>query len=519
MNIIDRNQRLYVAQQGEKVRRGQISRREFLRRAALAGFGFSAAGMMRLSTASATGVPAYTARRLQTDAGKPQFSEAQLNWLKEVGGKYRGQTVRIASESTAPSQIISSLATDKSDPNSFSNLTGIEVVWEQQPLDQVLSKITQDTATENASNDIYYLDQAWVGRFVEDTIDPKSLIDNTSLETNMPDYNFEDFVPELLPALASYQGRLVGLPFDIPVFIYMYRKDVYDKVGLKAATNMDEFLNAVKTIDDAKLTNEDGSQIRGYIGQWKSGHYALQCDWTAWLWSHGGSHTGVDGAVTINDAAALEGANYMLELAKYVPSGVTTWDWGGQGDAMAQGLGANVISWAEFFPGLDVPDRSKTVGLWETADLPTEKALRTKAETSFDETPAIGHQGGSCIALSRYSQVQDAAWVFLQYATCAPVQTAAATSSNTPIRLSAFESDVVKANAKVTAGTTRHFPAALKAIQTRMGTEPHFPGWAAASGTGGPIPNELGKMTTLTQDAKTTLDNIAAAIQAAIDEE
>jgi len=517
MNIIDRNQRLYVAQQGEKVRKGQISRREFLRRAALAGFGVSAAGMMRMSSAGATGLPAWSARRFQ-DASKPQFSDEQLKWLKEVGGKFKGTTVRIASESTAPSQIISSLATDTSDPNSFTNLTGIEVVWEQQPLDQVLSKITQDTATSSASNDIYYLDQAWVGRFVEDTIDPKSLLDQ-NLETNMPDYNFDDFIPELLPALASYQGRLVGLPFDIPIFIYMYRKDVYDKVGLKPAADMDEFLANVKAIDEAKVTNEDGSQVRGYIGQWKSGHYALQCDWTAWLWSHGGSHTGKDGTVTINDEAGMAGANYMLELAKYVPSGVTTWDWGGQGDAMAQGLGANVISWAEFFPGLDVPDRSKTVGLWETADLPKEKALRTKEETSFDETPAIGHQGGSCIALSKYTKVQDAAWIFLQYATSAPVQTAAATSSNTPIRLSAFDAPVVKENAKVVAGTTRHFPAALKAIKERMGTEPHFPGWASASGTGGPIPTELGKLTTLTQDAKTTLDNIAAAIQAAIDEE
>jgi hypothetical protein len=52
-----------------------------------------------------------------------------------------------------------------------------------------------------------------------------------------------------------------------------------------------------------------------------------------------------------------------------------------------------------------------------------------------------------------------------------------------------------------------------------MGTEPHFPGWAAASGTGGPIPTELGKMTTKTQDIKTTLDNIAKAIADAIAED
>jgi multiple sugar transport system substrate-binding protein len=517
MNLKDLKQRLYVAQQGEKVRKGLISRREFLRRAALAGFGLSAAGVMRMETArAASRITPDRIKAAQTTAGA-LLSEDQINWLREVGGRFSGQTVRISSESTAPSQIISALATDTSDPNSFTSLTGIEIVWEQIPLDQVLSKITQDTANESAQNDIYYLDQAWVGRFVNDTVDPMERMANAG-DLNMPDFNFDDFVPELIPALASYQGRLVGLPFDIPIFIYMYRKDVYDQLGLSPATNMEEFLNAVRTVDEAGLTNEDGTEIRGYIGQWKAGHYALQCDWTAWLWSHGGSHTLADGSVAINDEAAQAGAAYMMELAKHVPSGVTTWDWGGQGDAMAQGLGASVISWAEFFPGLDVPDRSKTVGLWETADLPTELALRTKEECAFDETPAIGHQGGSCMGLSRYSEVQDAAWVFLQYMTSAPVQTAAASSSNTPIRLSAFEAPIVQERATVVAQTTRHFPAALKAIRERMGTEPHFPGWAAASGTGGPIPTELGRMVTGEQDIQTTLNNIAAAIEEALEE-
>jgi multiple sugar transport system substrate-binding protein len=297
----------------------------------------------------------------------------------------------------------------------------------------------------------------------------------------------------------------------------MYRKDVYDQLGLSPATNMAEFLAAVKAIDEAGLKNTDGSDIRGYIGQWQSGHYALQCDWTAWLWSHGGSHTGPDGSVAINDEKGMAGAQYMMELAKYVPSGVTTWDWGGQGSAMVAGLGANVISWAEFFPGLD-GENSATNGLWETADLPQEVELRPTSETSFDEVPAIGHQGGSCMGLSRYSQNADAAWVFLQYATSAPVQTLAAASSNTPIRLSAFESPIVQERAVVGALTTRHFPAALKAIQTRMGTEPHFPGWATASGTGGPIPTELGLMVTGTQDIETTLNNIAGHIEDAINE-
>ncbi|MBO9309451.1 MAG: extracellular solute-binding protein, partial [Chloroflexi bacterium] len=497
--------RLYVAEQGAKLRKGKISRREFLRRIGLAGFGISMAGMFRWDLHRAM------AARPPLREGIYQLSKEQEQWLREVGRRHYGTTVRVLSESTALSQIISDLAKQVFEP-----LTEITIAWEQAPLGQVLSRLAQDTVAGLPSSDVYLLDQAWVGRFADDMVDLMELMSDENSELNMPDFDFEDFVPELIPALASYGGRLIGLPFDASIFIYMYRRDIYEQLGLKPATTMAEFLENVRATDMTR--NADGSEVRGYIGQWKSGHYALQCDWTAWLWSHGGSHTGRDGTVVIDDEFAVAGANYMLELGKHTPAGITTWDWGGQGDAMAQGLGANVISWAEFFPSLDAPDRSKTVGLWETADLPKEVALRPPSECSFGEVPAIGHQGGSCIALLKRTLVKEAAWIFLQWATSKPTQVAVAEAGNVPVRLSAFNAPNVLAKAKVTAGTTRHFPAVLKAIRERMGTEPRFPGWAAVSGTGGPVPTELGKMTTGAQDVITTLRNIKAAIQAAIEE-
>jgi multiple sugar transport system substrate-binding protein len=508
MNVRDRKQRLYVAQQGEKLAAGKISRREFLRRAALAGFAVSAAGMMRYNTARA-GVPTPRTPVM------PMQNDAMTKWLTEVGGRFRGQTVRISSESTAPSQVISDLAAKE-----FTELTGIEIKWEQTPLDQVLTKITRDTAEESASNDIYYLDQAWVGRFVEDTVDPMEYMSNTGSDLNMPDYQFDDFVPELVKVIASYQGRLVGLPFDIPIFIMSYRQDVFEKLGLSAPTTMAEYLDVARKINEAKLTNEDGSQIFGTVGQWRSGHYALQCDWTAWLWSHGGSHTGKDGTVVIDDEFAVKGAEYMLELGKTMPAAATTYDWSGQGDSVGAGSAGIVINWGEFFPSWDNPETSKVAGKMMPVSLPKEDALRTAADCSFDETPGIGHQGGSCLALSKYSQVKDAAWVFLQWATSPDIVVRASIEggSVTPVRTSAFNDPRTKELEKAQAGTTRHFPITLETIQTRMGTEPHFPGWAAASGTGGPIPTELGLMTTGSQDVATTLANIKKAIEAGIAE-
>jgi multiple sugar transport system substrate-binding protein len=502
MNLKDRNQRLYVAKQGEKVRKGQISRREFLRRAAAAGFAVSAGGLMRMNSVQAAPSTIRKAR------GMAQYSEEQIQWLQEVGGRYSGTVVRLSSESTAPSQITSSLIADN-----FTAYTGIEVQWEQTPLDQVLSKITQDTATESASNDIYYLDQSWLGRFVNDIVDTRAtFIADTGSDLNMPDYDFDDFIPELVPAIAEYQGTLVGVPFDIPIFIMSYRKDIFEQLSLSVPTTMEEFLNVARTIYEAEVTNEDGSRVYGYVGQWKSGHYALQCDWTAWLWGHGGSHTGPEGSVVINDEAGMMAGNYMVELAQYTDPGSTTYDWSGQGDAVGAGSAGIVINWGEFFPGWDNPENSNVAGLMEPADLPQEVALRTREETSFDEVPGIGHQGGSCLALSRYSQAQEPAWIFLQWATSKETMALAAAQSNTPVRQSTFDDPRILEKAQPVAGTTRHFPAILTAIKERMGTEPHFPAWADISSTGAVIPTELGKMTTGAQDVETTLNNIAAAI-------
>ena len=74
-----------------------------------------------------------------------------------------------------------------------------------------------------------------------------------------------------------YDGKWVGIPFDIPIFITMYRKDILEKHGIKPPTTLDEFTAAVKAITEAEKANG----IFGTGLQAKSGHYSLECDWTA----------------------------------------------------------------------------------------------------------------------------------------------------------------------------------------------------------------------------------------------
>jgi multiple sugar transport system substrate-binding protein len=125
----------------------------------------------------------------------------------------------------------------------------------------------------------------------------------------------------------------------------------------------------------------------------------------------------------------------------------------------------------------------------------------------------MSHHGGSSLAISRYSKQVDAAWIFLQWATSSDVTTRASLlgGGSSPIRRSNYLDPRIKAMARVTPGTTRHFDVTLDAITNHLGTEPHLPDWATLATDSFAV--ELGKMTTSQQGIGATLRNMAAAAE------
>jgi len=357
------------------------------------------------------------------------------------------------------------------------------------PLEQVLQKATLDAQGQLGTYDLYYLDQAWAALFSPDTVNPRELYD-TNAELAMPGYDWDDFSQPLTDGIAMAYGAQMGVPFDIPIAILMYRKDLYDKHGIEVPTTMDGFMEVTKALHEAEI----GNGIHGTTGQLKSGHYSLECDWTIWLWAHGGSIFNKDQMFSGNDEQGMAGLRYMLELVDYMPPAAKTWTWDGQWQSMAQGIAAQCISWGEFFPGLDGGDSKVGGGLMEAAIPPEEVAVRDPADAGFNEIPHIGHQGGSSIALSKYSKNQEAAWLFMQWVTSKDVVARSSTVGGgaSPVRLSAFKDESVLAAAKPGAGTTRHFPAIEWTINNRMGSEPDLPTWPEIANN--VIPVRLGEL-------------------------
>lgn len=479
MSFREHDRKTFIADSCRAFSERRISKRDFLKRLSLAGIGLSAfaAGMLG-GTRPFRGLGSFG-----PDSALAQTPPDVEAWLKDVSAPYRGARIRYSTEATPPSIVAHQLAQEE-----FTRITGIEVEVEIVPLEQVLQKATLDVQGQLGTYDLYYLDQSWIATFSQDTVDPYELYQSNP-DLAMPNFDWDDFSKPLVEGISMYDGKMVGIPFDIPIFIMMYRRDLLEKHGLQAPTTMEEYMSVVKALDEA----EKGNGIRGTTGQLKSGHYSLNCDWTAWLWSHGGSIFDAQGYFCGGDEDGLVGLDYMLELVKHMPPAAKTWTWDGESQSVSQGQAAMLISWGEFFPGFDGQD-SQVAGLMEAARPPTPAKLRPPSEAGFGEIPNIGHQGGSAIALSQYSQNPEAAWIFMQWVCSKDIMARSAILGGgaSPMRLSSFSDPRVLEKAVVGPGTTRHFEAVKWTIENAMGSEPDMPAWAEISNN--VIPVELGKL-------------------------
>ena len=488
----------------------RIGKREFLRRMGLAGIGFSAFGLGMLgghrrgTGGFGLGESAQARGLSPAEGGLP---DNQARWLKEVGGAFRGAKIRYTTEATPPSIVLNQIRREFTDP------TGIEVEVEIVPLEQVLARVTLDVQGRLGTYDLFYLDQSWIAAFAPDCVNPFELY-QARPELAMPDFDWDDFASPLVDGVAQVDGQWMGIPFDIPIFILMYRRDLLDKHGIPVPATYDEFTAAVRAIGEAEKANG----IFGTGLQARSGHYSLECDWTQAVWGHGGSVFGKDRKFAGNDARAVEGLRWYQDLLDLAPPSSTAATWDGQFEMMVSGQVALVQSWSEHFPGLDA-DGSRVKGLWEPTRPLVPKRLRAAADCGFNEKPNAGHQGGSPIALSRYSKNQEAAWIFMQWGCCREIVTRCTLAGGVaPTRHSSFADPRVTAKATVGPGTTRHLDVVRWTVDNVMATEPHMPLWADLSSH--EIPTELGKLLTGQDyggDAQKCMDAIASIVDTRVE--
>ncbi|TJW34912.1 MAG: extracellular solute-binding protein, partial [Mesorhizobium sp.] len=215
----DSIRKAHLASVTDRFVRGQMDRRSFLRAAGILGLGAGALGM------GFGRRPFYGISQASAQEQELKPSAEITKWLSDVGKPFAGTTLRLATESTPPSNAIATQLKQY-----FEEATGIKVEIEVLPLEQVLQKLTLDVASSLGTYDLYYIDQSWAASFSQDVFDPREQLKNADLA--MPNYNIDDFLKPLVDGIAMYEDRMVGVPYDIPIFIMQYRKDVWDELKL-----------------------------------------------------------------------------------------------------------------------------------------------------------------------------------------------------------------------------------------------------------------------------------------------
>ena len=85
-------------------------------------------------------------------------------------------------------------------------------------MEQVLQKVTTDARDRLGAHDLHYLDQSWAALFSGDTIDPREYYDRKR-DLALPDFDWSDFSKPLIQGISTYQDKLIGIPFDIPITV------------------------------------------------------------------------------------------------------------------------------------------------------------------------------------------------------------------------------------------------------------------------------------------------------------
>jgi multiple sugar transport system substrate-binding protein len=162
-----------------------------------------------------------------------------------------------------------------------------------------------------------------------------------------------DFLPRTIDTL-KYDGHYVALPWGIDIRIWYYRKDLFERAGVKPPTNWQEFKEA------AKATTKPDADQYGIVAAGDTGgsHYL----YTLMLNNGGGLFTS-DRKVDLGNERNVEALTFPSELAKtgYIYPASAGYSMDDAVSAFAQGKSAMIL----WNPGMSIrlPNLADKIGV------------------------------------------------------------------------------------------------------------------------------------------------------------
>jgi multiple sugar transport system substrate-binding protein len=415
-------------------------------------------------------------RLLQTAAGsavtamaRPRRARAQNKPDKLVYiGDNQGGWKRALLEEVAPA---------------FEKETGIKVEFTLLPTDAWQARMKAEFGAGSNGIDIAQWSVGMAGWIAPHMLDHEQVV--AKIEGHDPEFEWKDFLAGAKRA-ATYDGKLLGIPYRITTGILIYQKALLDKAGFAAPPGTFEDFQKVAS---AVNTPPDRYAF-GLMGKQGPGLYP---SFASWLYSAGGRFADFKtGEIFVNDDKAATALQFVVDLVaknKLTPPEVTTWEFdeiiaGGQRDryVMAQ-------TFAPYMTLINDPALSKTGGNW-SSDLVPGYTDKNQSRTWID---------GHFMGVSKYAKTPDWSIEFIRMACSKKWQLRSMERGNAPPRGSVL-------NDPVLAGKLGWPPTAARAIETGIPTPAH-PVWTALDLT---LRTGISEALQGQKPAKQALDAVAA---------
>ncbi len=277
----------------------------------------------------------------------------------------------------------------------FEKETGIKIDFTLLPIDALSARLKAELNSGSAGIDVIQWTAPFAGWLSPHLEDHDKLLAKTA--ARHPDFDWDDFLPAVRD-MASYQGRVLGIPYRVTASILNYQKALIPT----APDNWDTFLAACKAT--TKPPERYGLGIWGRQGP------AILGGFVPFLRGNGGDYFDPKTyEILINNERGVEALEYYGDLmTKYkvvVPDAIT-WEFdeiiaGGQHDRYAM-----TITLAPYGGLIDDPKLSQTGGKWAWA-VPPGRHSAADSATSM---------GGWTFSVPKGGKNQEWAFEFIQMA-------------------------------------------------------------------------------------------------------
>ncbi len=312
----------------------------------------------------------------------------------------------------------------------FEQATGIKVNVESLQESQLTTKLTTEFATGSSSVDVFMTRPLQEGK----------MFYKNGWYAPLAGYDFSD-LPKNAMNVATFGTKTYLVPLVTEWEVLYYRKDLFQKAGIKVPTTFVELEAA------AKKLNDPATGVAGFASRGKGAAAVTQM--SSYVYNYGGLYLD-KGKAVFNSKPALDAVRfYGKMLGTYGPQGVTSMSWE---NIMPLFQAGKVAMWTDasvFYGQIIDPAKSQ---------VPAESVgVATFPAGPVQNTPYIVVSWG--MAIAKKTKNMDAAMKFLTWATSKDLAKRAMLANITMARSSVWADPQVLAKVNPGLVSTREFAA------------------------------------------------------------